>query len=455
MKYFLPISIFTLLLACSSGTPEKAKTDSVPEQVEAKPAFRKGDITDFSVKNDPGNSYSVYLPANYDSTKKYPLIIFLDAHANGHLPLNNYKSLADKWGFIFAASNSSKNGLDMDVTQKIGVELIDEVQDLLPVNPDEILLCGFSGGSRVAAYLAQGRPDVTGVICNSAAPPAPLEGKVFVGLAGLGDMNYLEMKKFCDNQATNKFPHDLLVFDGKHEWAPSNMMEDAILIASLYHPGIKATSKDSSMAEALCSVITQQSDSILGTSCMIASDLRASGKAACDPYGEWKPNKAKTISDACVKSDEAAWKKAEDDESGLQRELGSAIMQEDTTWWKNNANRYFETTKTGAEKFMRERLRGYTSLMCYSYINQANQANNLHAAEKLIIVYSIVDPTNSEWAYMQATLFMKISLPDYAIASLSKAVDIGFNDRTRLQNDPVFLPLQTDSRFSEVLGKIK
>jgi len=130
-------------------------------------------------------------------------------------------------------------------------------------------------------------------------------------------------------------------------------------------------------------------------------------------------------------------------------------MQQDTIWWKTNADSYFETKNSGAEKFMRERLRGYTSLMCYSYVNQAMQANNLHAAEKLITVYSIVDPTNSEWAYMRAVLYMKINLPDYAIASLDKAVELGFNDRTRLLNDANFTSLQTDARFSEMMGKMK
>jgi hypothetical protein len=467
MKFLLPISIFILLFSCSSGNSEKPVQDSTPEQKVVLPQLKKGEITDLSVVGDPGNSYSVYLPTNYDSTKRYPVIIFFDAHANGHLPLNNYKSLAEKWGYIFVGSNSSKNGLDMEVTQKIGVELIDEVEAILPIDLDEILLCGFSGGSRVAAYLTQGRPDVKGVICNSAAPQAPLEGKVFVGLAGLGDMNYLEMKKFCDGQPTNKFPHDLLVFDGKHEWAPLKMMEDAMLIAATYHaPGIKPTSSSSQMLDTLEKSILSQADSLKKTSCMLARNILQVGANACltnitsDTLKKRDPRKVELelmnfSKNPCVKSDEAEWKKAETEESTLQQEIGSAIMQQDTTWWKNNAARYFETTKTGAEKFMRQRLRGYASLMCYSYINQANQVNNLHAAEKLIIVYSIVDPTNSEWAYMQATLYMKINLPDYALASLNKAVEIGFNDLSRMQNDPAFLPLQSDARFSEVLGKIK
>jgi hypothetical protein len=272
----------------------------------------------------------------------------------------------------------------------------------------------------------------------------------------LGDMNYLEMKKFVDGQPGNSSPHDLLVFDGKHEWAPAKMMEDALLIATIYDPAKKYSSQDTLMSEALEKNIISQSDSIKKTSCLLAKNLVEIGVHSI--IGNSKTlskNNSSFSSDPCVQSDEKAWAKAEQDETKMQSELGSAIMQEDTTWWKANADKYFETKSTGPEKFMRQRLRGYASLMCYSYANQAMKANNLHAAEKVVAIYSIVDPTNSEWAYMRATLYMNINLPDYALAMLDKAVELGFNDRARLQNDPVFTPLQSNPKYAEVMDKIK
>lgn len=428
----------------------------MPQQKVVLPELKKGDFTDLYVVSDPGNSYSVYLPANYDAKKKYPLVIFFDAHGNGKLPLNNYKSLAEKWGYIFVGSNSSKNGLDMELTIKIGNELLDEAKAILSVDENQILLCGFSGGSRVAAFMTAGRADVKGVICNSAAPQGPLPGKVFVGLAGLGDMNYLEMKKFVDTQPTNTSPHDLLVFDGKHEWAPLKMMEDALLIATIYHPSIKYTSSDSAMSSALEMNIIAQSDSLEKTSCLLAKNLLDIGNHSVISASKiLEVNSAAMKNAPCVKSDEAAWAKAEQDETKMQSELGDAMMHQDTTWWRANADKYFETKSKGPEKFMRQRLRGYASLMCYSYANQAMKANNLHAAEKIVTIYSIVDPTNSEWAYMRATLYMNINLPEYALAMLDKAVALGFNDRSRLLNDPTFAGLQTNPKFSEIMDKIK
>ncbi len=463
MRFILPFLTISLIVSCASAESGKSKDNSTQQQQVVKPIIKNGKITDLYVSTDANNSFSVYLPANYDSTKKWPLVIFFDAHANGKLPLNNYKAIADKWGYIFVGSNSSKNGLDMQTTKNIGEGLLNEVKKILPIDQTEIILCGFSGGSRVAAFMTAGRSDVKGVICNSAAPQAPLPGKVFVGLAGLGDMNYLEMKTFCDRQVTNTSPHELLVFNGKHEWAPATMMEDALLIESISPVNGISNIKSNEMYRALGILIINQADSIEKTSCMVANNLMLAGErtqslavtgnqriVVGDDYRiSVKKN------NSCVKTDEASWQTAEKLESGFQQEISSSLMSQDTTWWQNNIDRLFESKKDAADKFMHQRLRGYASLVCYSYANQAFKSNNLHAAEKLIAEYSIVDPTNSEWAYMRANLYVQIGMNDYAIASLEKAVEIGFNDKARLLNDPIFLPLQADPKFAAVLDKLK
>jgi 2-methylisocitrate lyase-like PEP mutase family enzyme len=81
--------------------------------------------------------------------------------------------------------------------------------------------------------------------------------------------------------------------------------------------------------------------------------------------------------------------------------------------------------------------------------------NNLHAAEKLVKVYSIVDPENPEWAYMQATLFSQLGMREFVIPSLGIAVALGFNDVTRLQSDPVFASFAQEPGFQQLIAKIQ
>ncbi len=460
MRLILPVLVLLFAFSCASSESEKAKNDSIEPLQVIKTEYKKGDITTLFVAGDPSNSFILYLPANFDSTKKYPLVVFFDPHADGSLPLNKYKSLSEKWGYIFVGSNSSKNGMTANETMKIGNALIGEVKKNIKIDETEIILCGFSGGARVASTLAISRNDIKGVICNSAAPSQPINGKIFIGLAGLGDMNYLEMKNFMNGQNGNVSPHELLAFDGKHEWATIGMMEDALLMISITPLNGKNNLKTVEMYRELGGLIYNQSESIKNISCMIANNLLLSGKRAQEASftnGKVRVTDDSTIelpkkTDPCTKSDEAAWKAAESEETILQQELASALMSQDTTWWKINSPKYFESKKQGADKFMRQRLSGYASLMCYSYANQAFRSNNLHAAEKLVAVYAIVDPTNSEWAYMRANLYMQIGLNEYALNSLETAVKLGFNDKNRLQNDPVFAPLRTDPRFGALLA---
>ncbi len=464
MRFILPLLALSFVFSCGSAEHKKTNSDSVQTVAVKAPVLRKGDFTDLAVTGNASNLFSIYLPSGYDSLKKHPVVIFFDAHGNGKLPMEKYKSIAEKWGYVFVGSNSSKNGMDGNQATRIGNELIAEVSKIVNVNEQEIILCGFSGGARVASNIALTNNAVKGLICNSAAPPQPMHGKVYVGLAGLGDMNYLEMKKFMGFQSGNDFPYELLVFDGKHEWAPVNMMQNALLICSTYDMATRIYDLDASKSDALEETILAQADSIKKTSCLIANNLLQTGlKTAGKPSAHdtliLKKRRIESAANSfeknpCVKSDRDAWRKAEVEEKKLQEELASAIMSQDTLWWKTNADKYFESKKDGADKFMHQRLRGYTSLMCYSYANQAFKSNNLHAAEKLVAIYAIVDPENSEWAYMRANLYMQIGLNDYALSSLEKATELGFNDKARLQNDPVFASLHGDPRFTALTGKM-
>jgi pimeloyl-ACP methyl ester carboxylesterase len=451
MRLFSLLLGLLFLAACSSDDPAKKTADTLP-QVQASPLVA-GNFNELSCTADPSNIFTLYLPQGYTPEKRWPVIIFFDAHANGHLPLEKYKALADKWGYVFVGSNSSKNGLSGDRAMQIGNTLIDEVTKLLKVDPRSIVLCGFSGGARVASALLAERNELKGVICNSAAPQRLPQGKMFVGLAGLGDMNYLEMKKFSGASTGN----DLLVFDGKHEWAPAQIFEDALLIFGCYSTG-GTLRPDSAMAAALAENIISQSDSMKGTSCLLAKNLLETGRRHTTQFGvaaELNKRLENLKGSACVRTDENAWKAAEEKETALQQFLSESLLTRDTTWWRENAAQYFEFAKPGAEKFMRERLRGYVSLTCYSYSNQAIQMKNFHAGEKMVKLYSIVDPSNSEWAYLQAVLYVNLGMSDYVIPSLQQAVALGFNDRERLQNDPAFTSLHGTPAFNELFARIK
>ena len=81
--------------------------------------FKKGIVIDSVIcADDSSQIYAVYLPAHYDTNKKWPVIYFFDPHGVGNLPVLIYKDLAEKYGFILAGTYNSKNGMPWESSEK-------------------------------------------------------------------------------------------------------------------------------------------------------------------------------------------------------------------------------------------------------------------------------------------------------------------------------------------------
>lgn len=443
-------------MSCGSSTDNPENSDSVVA-ASNEIAVNAGTITSLSCKVNLANSYEIYLPQSLNDSSRYPVLFFFSPDGKGKFPLEKYKSLADKWEFILVGSDFTKNGMDANVAMSGANELVSDVKSRFNIDGARVYLSGFSGGARIAGGLALSRMDVTGVICCSASPPASVAPRGYVGIAGLGDMNYLEMKKFQSANPSTAALSELLVFDGKHEWPPLDVMENAMLMISIYQPGQAVSGDLNQMSDSLTANILGQCDSLANVSCWLEFQLLESGIRAeknLSGVGALEERNRKVSVSSCIRAEEKKWNKIEGEEADLQKVLAESVLSHDTLWWRANEQSYFETRNNGPEKFMRQRLRGYVSLLCYTYCNQAFSMNNIHAAEKLVKVYSIVDPKNSEWAYLQSGLYMRLNMTDMAVSSMDQAVSLGFSDRQRVERDPVFAPLRSNSEFMLVLAKM-
>ena len=60
---------------------------------------------------DTSESYALYLPSNYSPDKRWPIIYAFDPVARGKLPVGLFKEAAEKYGYIVAGSNNSRNSI--------------------------------------------------------------------------------------------------------------------------------------------------------------------------------------------------------------------------------------------------------------------------------------------------------------------------------------------------------
>ena len=73
--------------------------------------LKKGVILDsIWIDHKPGESFSLYLPTQYEAEKAAPAIFIFEPMARGKVGIQPFIKTAEQYGFILICSNDSKNG---------------------------------------------------------------------------------------------------------------------------------------------------------------------------------------------------------------------------------------------------------------------------------------------------------------------------------------------------------
>jgi poly(3-hydroxybutyrate) depolymerase len=181
---------------------------------------------------DAGQSYAVYVPSSYSAARAWPVIFAFDPGGRGTVPVERYQAAAEKYGYIVAGSNNSRNG-PWEVSMRAARAMMVDAGERFRIDDQRVYLAGMSGGSRVALGVALGvvlgNSGIAGVIASSAGfpdskPRKSVEFPVF-GTAGTEDFNLSEMRQM-DRALTSA--HRLAVFEGGHMWLSSELAMEAV-----------------------------------------------------------------------------------------------------------------------------------------------------------------------------------------------------------------------------------
>lgn len=180
-----------------------------------------------------GQTYALYLPSYYTPDRQWPIIYALDAGARGILPVTRFKAGAEKYGYIVAGSNNSRNGPVGIVEEALGA-LAADLKLRFAIDNRQVYIAGFSGGSRVAFAAAVSiNLKAAGVIaCGAGLPqsmnPSTLRNVFSYGIAGIEDFNFPELRKLDDSLERLGFTHRFDIFKGGHDWPPESVCTRAI-----------------------------------------------------------------------------------------------------------------------------------------------------------------------------------------------------------------------------------
>jgi poly(3-hydroxybutyrate) depolymerase len=210
-------SVFTLLCGCLALA-----------HIAHAQTLQAGAIIDrVTCAADSSQSYALYVPSTYTPSHTWPVIFAFDPGARGRTPVDRYQSAAERYGYIVAGSNNSRNGATD--FPKVLATMIDDVAARLAVDPRRVYLAGMSGGARTALGVALASKDIAGVMASSAGYPdtrvrTTLPFPLFA-TAGTEDFNHLEMRRL-DRALTS--PHRLVIFAGGHVWLSSDLAMQAV-----------------------------------------------------------------------------------------------------------------------------------------------------------------------------------------------------------------------------------
>jgi predicted esterase len=467
----LTISIF-LTIAChgnnsgESANESRLQDSAVVRNETSTDSFPTGKLIDRVLcKSDPTESYALYIPAK-DGNKILPVIYFFDPHGDGLLPVKKYKALADIYHFILIGSNNSKNGNDWTATEDIWKVLSDDSQKRLPIDAKRIYTGGFSGGAKVATYIALTHPDIRGVIAGGAAL-AEMAAKgenlhfSFSGIVGQGDMNMTDLVAINNSLDKTATRHRLIFFDGKHEWAPESTMNIAFAGLQLDAMANKIEPADehfiSQYVEGskgrIDAFISKQNYLRAGDECKVAVSFL---DRVTDKVNWFKEKDSQIQMNSAYKKQRQLTDELVATENQIKEGFMQKFQQPDINYWnkeiKDVQMNAMANTANGA---MYQRLQAYLSLAFYSFSNQLINQNQDDGAKYFVELYKMADPANPEAWYFSAILDARENNAGATESDLNKSVANGFNDKERLEKQSEFQRLGSKINLAAIEQKIK
>jgi hypothetical protein len=272
-------------------------------------------------------------------------------------------------------------------------------------------------------------------------------------------MNYLEMKKLDASLQRLNANSQLILFDGKHEWPPKEILEEAVTMLELNAMKDQSIPQDKSIIDEFMNSHLRKATSLLNThqidSSIKAYNILKRTITVLDKLTDiTKPKDILKI--ITPKPDILQYLKEEavleSYESQKQEEFMAAFEKKQDDWWNAELKKLDKDSKdqNNLKRNMARRLKGYISLSCYSYSNRALQSQNWKYAALFTHIYLKVDPENPDAYYASACLYANTNQKDKAIESLQTAIQSGFSNKNKLQTDPLLNPLHGMPAFEKM-----
>lgn len=454
MKRLLLIAICTMSLAAS----ERGKL-----------------VENVAARNDPTQTYTLYLPSSYDVAKQQPLLFVFDPRSRGTIAAEIFKDAAEEFGWILISSNQTRSDDDGSANNRAVRALLPEIPRYAS-DPKRIYAAGFSGTAMLSWALGIKTNVFAGVIgvggrLVSEIPPRQFSFAHY-GFAGDVDFNNRDMR-LIDTQLEigNTRPHRFRQFTGDHRWISKELAREAIVWMELLAMKEKLRAPDATLI-AQSYELDFAAARALESSNQRVDALRRyreivrtfEGLHAID---EASAAVARMQTDAATKRDLAELAKWDDFESRYMRDVFAQIA---ATFARLRAEDVPPSASVLAREFRiddlqrrakREGVEGITAgrlleamytQSSFYLMRDLMQRREYALAAAVLGIATRIHPDRWHAWYNLGAAQARAGDRRRALESLEKAIAAGFDDRAYLLADEDFVSLRGDARFQALLA---
>jgi predicted esterase len=469
MKKALKVGLL-LALALSGPWPQAAMSQSNDQ-------LPRGQLVEKLIcAHDATQSYALYLPSNYSSSRSWPVLYAFDPGARGEVPVERFREAAERYGWIVVGSNNSRNG-PMQPSAKAFEAIWQDTHERFALDEARAYTVGLSGGARVATMLAHLCGGcITGVIaCGAGFPiglaPSPAMHFTFFATVGVDDFNFPEVRELEPGLTNAGIPHWTEVFAGRHEWPPAAVAIKAVEWMELQNARKSKRQRDDKLLDSIWQLRSQQAQALEDAKQPFEAYQAYTGlvevfKGLRDTSElEKRINQlrdSRTVKDA-VRDERQQIRKQRD----LENQVNSLIAERDTnpdTFAADgrlrgllaNLDKSSQATADGSERRVARRV------LSGLFIGLFEQAMNLldvekrysAAVQRLELATEVAADRPGAWFYL-ACAYNLNGEKKKALQALKTAIAKGYADLASITNNAALNSLHSDPQYQQMIEALQ
>ncbi len=218
---------------------------------------KKGVVVDsLKVSDTLNESFSLYLPLQFEGKKEWPVIFIFDEEGRGKSAAQLFKTAAERQGYLIISSNAISSENDLLENLHAADRLVRSATLSLPIDIKQVTAAGSMDGAKVATSIPFIYNGILGVIAvgNQWMNPGLLDSKngfAFIGVVGDEQYTAASMHLTANVLKKMKFPSYVYTYEGEKDWPDPSVINSAVGTLTLHAMRKGFRPKDARLVEEL------------------------------------------------------------------------------------------------------------------------------------------------------------------------------------------------------------